>query len=203
MRQRNIALLVGMAAIAAAGCGPKLLVPPRLDLVPFGQVGLITFTVENAKGDLNQLATEYFAAEVLASQGGMEVLELGELETVLNEVGRERLEPRTAQAVGDAYDVPAVFVGHMKVSDVKPRAALVRFPSVEAVVSVQITVRLVSTESGGTMWSNSARATESVGGIALTDREIIFDAEDPNDAYGHLVEHLVYELTRDFRPTYR
>jgi len=196
----SIALL---AAAATTACGSRMLVPPRLDLAELYRVGLVTFTMENAKGDLNVLATERFAGEVFAAQGGVEVLELGTADQVLAEIGEERLGPRAARAIGDEYELAAFFVGQIRASNVKPRASLIRFPSLEAVVDVQMTVRLISAESGATMWSNSARATETVGGLSLIDDEVVFGASDPNEAYGHLVEHLVYELTRDLRPTYR
>ena len=195
------ALLFSMAIVA--GCGPKLLVPPRLDLVELYRVGLVRFTIENAKGSLNEIATEYFAEEVFVAQQGVEVLELGTLEQVLEEIGRESFDSRAARAMGDEYDVSAVFLGHLTASNVKPRAALYEFPGLEAVVSVRLTVRLISTESGATLWSNSAHATETVGELGLSGDDIYFSAEDPYEAYGHLVEHLVYEVTKDLRPTYR
>ena len=203
MKQGGPILAAMLSGVCAAACGPKVLVPPRLDLAPYHRIGLVTFTMENAKGDLNLFATESFADEVFASQRGIELLELGQMEEILAETGRDRFDPRAAMALGDEYEIPAVFVGHLKVSDVRPRASISRFPSVEAVVSVEMTVRLLSTESGATLWSNSARATESVGGIALTAGDVIFSAEDPNAAYGRLVEVLIEELTQDFRPTRR
>jgi len=45
----------------------------RLDLQPYGRLGLVTFTVENAKGSLHEFATERFAEDMLAAQPGTEV----------------------------------------------------------------------------------------------------------------------------------
>jgi hypothetical protein len=118
-------------------------------------------------------------------------------------IRRDRFDPRAAQALGGEYDIPAVFVGEIKASPVRPRASISLNPRVEAVVTVDLTVRLLSTESGATLWSNTAQATESVGGLGLAGREIIFSAEDPDEAYGDLVAFLISELTRDFRPSYR
>jgi len=67
-------------------------------------------------------------------------------------------------------------------------------------VSVELTVRLLSTASGGTLWTRSSRATETVGEIGLVDGRPVFGAEDPDDAYGRLVEVLVDEVTMDLRP---
>lgn len=191
-----------MTLLLVAGCAPRVMVPPRLDLVEHNLLGLVTFTIENAKGSLHELATERFAAEIFASQRGVEVLELGDADRVLAEIGESRLNARAARAIGEEYGVPAVFVGHLKVSDVKPRGAVLRFPRVEATVSVEITVRLLSTESGATRWSTTARATELVGELGLTGGDVYFSAEDPNEAYGRLVDRLIAEVTADLRPTW-
>jgi hypothetical protein len=82
-RSASAVTLVLLAAAAACG-GNRVLVPPRLDLRPYGKLGLATFTVENAKGALHQFATERFAEEMLAAQPGIEVLELGPLDSELD-----------------------------------------------------------------------------------------------------------------------
>ena len=186
------------------GCSSKYVwVAPRLDLQPHSPVGLITFTIENAQGTLHEVATRRFAEAAFAGQEGIEILELGEAETVLAAVGEPEMGPRAAQRIGAAYDVPAVFVGHLVVSDVKPRGVLPPFggPHVEATVSVELTVRLLSTRSGGTLWTRSAAATETVGEIGLSGGRPYFGAEDPNEAYGRLEDHLIELVTRDLRPT--
>ncbi len=198
---------VGGAALltfTAMGCGgSKVMVPPRLDLVPHQRVALVTFTVENAKGSLNQFATQRFAEEALAAQAGIEILELGEQEWLLEQTGERRYGPASARAIGEEHDVPVVFTGHMIVSNVKPRAAF-DFPRVEAgaEVDVSLSVRLLSTGSGGTLWSNSARATADVAHLSMDGGVPIFGGRDPQEAYGELVDFLIYEVTRDLRPTW-
>ncbi len=176
--------------------------PPRVDLTEYYRVGLVTFTIENAKGSLHELATERFLNDVLGGQPGIEVIELGDAEQVLAEIGESDLDARAAQRIGDAYDVPLVFFGHIKVSDVKPRGQLVglQLPHLEANVTVDLRVRLLSTESGGTTWSNSARATETVGQVGFDGTMLYFSAEHPDEAYGRLVNYLVSEVSADFRP---
>ena len=42
-----------LVLLVLSGCGGgrrSVLLPPRLDLQPYGRLGLVTFTVENAKG---------------------------------------------------------------------------------------------------------------------------------------------------------
>jgi len=202
MSSRRLIALLFIAAFSALGCASKrVLVAPFLDVTPYGRVGLVTFTAENAKGELNTLATEYFAEQVLAAQA-IELLELGEQGQLLAELGMNRMDVEALRAIGEAYDVPAVFLGDLNVSGVEPRASLSAL-RVEATITVQGAVRLVSTESGGSIWRESARISDRVGHLTLTGGIPDFSAEDPRKAYGPLVEALAYQLTMDVRPTWR
>ena len=204
MKSGKLLCALVLTIAVSGGCSrTRVLIPPRFDLAAFYRVGLVNFTMEEARGELDELATEYFSREIFASQSGIELLELGDMDDVLAETGRERFDPRAAQALGREYDIPAVFVGVINASPVRPRASITRFPVVEAVVSVELTVRMLSTESGATLWSNTAQANETVGGLGLSGRDIVFSAEDPDEAYGDLVALLINELTSDFRPHYR
>lgn len=191
-RRATGVLLVLLSGVA---CGShRVQVPPQLDLVPYGRVGLATFTVERARGSLHELATRRFEEEILSAQRGIEVQELGPADS-----------PAAAQARAAERDVPVVFFGQLKVSAVQPRGGLLglTLPHVEATVSAELTVQLVSTKSGGTLWRASATASEKVGEVALIGGEPYFSAKDPKDAYGHLVNRLVAAVTRDFWPTWR
>ena len=72
------AMVVAGGALAVAGCSSQLArVPPRMDLGGYDRVALVTFSADPAKNSLGQLATERFAEEVLTSQSGFELIELG------------------------------------------------------------------------------------------------------------------------------
>ena len=198
--------IVAMAGISCGGGTRRVntRVPPMLDLGQYGRVALANFTIENAKGQLNVLATQRFSEEILAAQR-VEVLEIGSADSVLQRVGEVQFSSASAQAVGASRDVPAVFAGHLKVSNVKPSGKVfgLNLPRIEATVQVDLTVGLFSTKTGGTLWRASASATEKVGGLGLVGGEPYFTAKDPNEAYGHLVNLLVSSVTSDLRPTWR
>jgi hypothetical protein len=198
-----VALAVALAAFGCASHHVVIQVPPRLDLVPYGRVGLVTFTVEGATGSLNDLATQRFEEQILAAQTGFEVLELGSADSVLQRAGVTELGPVAAESLGTQRGVPAVFFGHLKVSSVQPSGVLMGLAQghMEATISAELSVQLVSTRSGGTVWRASATAREKVGQVSLAGGVPSFSARDPNVAYGQLVNHLVYTATRDFRPT--
>jgi len=198
-------LVVVFVLLLGACARPRVLVPPRLDLRPHAPLGLVTFTVENAKGSLHYLATERFSEFVLEAQPGLEILELGNMDTLLARVGERELGIMSAQELGKQRGVPAVFAGHLKITN--PRASggiggLVT-PHLEATVRVDLTVRLLSTRTGGTLWRSSAWATEKVGGVRIVGGELDFAARDPKEAYGRMVNRLVQLVTQDMWSTWQ
>jgi hypothetical protein len=195
------AVLSCLLGLAACG-GTTVMIPPRLALAPYQPVGQIAFTTENARGALGGLATDRFRDQIFAAQAGVEVLELGDQDTVLAAIERPRLDGEAVRAIGEREGVSALFAGHLLVSNVKPRARLGPMPAVSADVTVTLTVRLFSTESGATVWSSSAQATETIAGLAVVNGTPVFGAKDPEDAYGALVNRLVHRVTRDLWPTY-
>lgn len=165
----------------------------------------MTFSIENAKGSLHTLATARFAEAVLKAQPGIEILELGPADTLVARAGEREFGPLSAKRVAETHQVPVVFLGHLKVSDVKPTAKFqgLTVPRIEANVTVQLSVRLVSTASGGTLWRSSSTVTRTIGRLGMSGGVPYFSAEDANEAYGELVGYLVHQVTWDFRPTWR
>jgi hypothetical protein len=195
MISRTATLLL---VLCAAGCAAnRVRVPPRLDLRPFAKLGLVTFTVENAKGSLHQLATDRFEEEVLAAQPGLEILDLGPLDSALD-VAR-------AQQIGKQRGVAAVFAGHLKVTNPQASGGIAGLltPHLEATIRVDLSVRLLATQSGGTVWRSSAWATQRVGEVALVGGELNFAARDPKEAYGALVNRLITLVGQDLWPTWQ
>ena len=191
--------------LALSACGAHYAqVPARLSLQPYGRVALVTFSTEQANSDLSAAATRRFAEELLASQSGVELLELSAADSSLRALASTGDASALAQALGREKNVPAVFLGQLTVSGVKPRGRLsgVGALSVRASVSAELTVRLLSTSTGGTVWRSSAAANGTVGRLAIADRTPSVAVRDPNEAYGEVVDELVRGVTRDLRPTW-
>lgn len=186
-------------ALALGGCASKYAqVPPRLDLQPYGRVALVAFSADQSGDELGTLATQRFAEALLASQSRVELLELADTGAL-----RPADPAALAQALGREKDVPAVFVGHLKVSGVRPKGRIggIGTVNVRASVSAELTVRLLSTSTGATVWRSSASADGNVGRVSLSDRPSIA-MRDPNEAYDEVVDRLVSSVTRDLRPTW-
>lgn len=183
---RTALALCGTMAVAA--CAAKYTqVPARVNLEPYRQVALVTFSAERADTGMSVLATEQFAEALLASQG-VELLEIGTRDSALSAL--------------EAKGVPAVFVGHLKLSDVKPRGHVgAAGMHLRGAVSAELSVRLVSTRSGGTIWRSSAAADGTVGRVSVSRGLPSVAMRDRERAYGELVRTLVSGVTRDLRPT--
>jgi hypothetical protein len=152
---------------------------------------------------MSSLATQRFAEALLGSQSGFELLEVADADSLLKGYVTDGDGAALAKALGREKDVPAVFVGYLKVSGVKPRGHLgVSGMNVRAAVSAELTVRLLSTRTGGTVWRSSAAAQGTVGKLAISDRLPSIAMRDKEEAYGEVVSQLVTDVTRDLRPTW-
>ena len=129
----NHAFRLAPARAMLAVCGPLALsacaahyaqVPARLNLQPYGRVALVTFSTEQTSRDLSGLTTQRFAEALLASQSGIELLELSSADTSLKALAAAGDPTALAQAIGREKHVPAVFLGHVTASGVTPRGRL-------------------------------------------------------------------------------
>ena len=179
----------GMTALS--GCAAKYSqVPPRLALQPYGRVAVITFSENNGNRELSAVATQRFAEALLRSQTGFEVLELQPTDSAL--------------AALAARNVAAVFLGELKVSGIQPRGHLAAPATLNlnAAVSAELSVRLLSIKSGGTVWRSSSSASRTVGRLVTGGRLPSVSVRNPDEAYGEVVDELVAGVTRDLRPTW-
>jgi hypothetical protein len=192
------------ACLLLSACASKYSqVPARLNLAPFGRVALVAFSVDQPNDPIGSLATQQFAEALLNSQNGFELLELGSADSSLKTLAPDADPVVLAQALGKQKNVPAVFIGTLKVSRVKPKGHIgASGVNVRAGVSAELTVRLLSTSTGGTVWRSSSMASGTVGQLNISDRLPSIALRDKEDAYGELVRQLVVDVTRDLRPTW-
>jgi len=205
MRKLSGVVLAVVMVTGLACAAKRVLVPARMDLHPYGKIGLVTFSVENAKGNLHEFATERFSENVLSAQPGIEILELGNVDTMMQRLGERELGPLTAQELGRQHGVAAVFAGHLKVTNPSATGGLggLLTPHLEATIRTDLTVRLLSTQSGGTVWRSSAWATQRVGGVSIVAGQLNFAARDPKTAYGPMVNTIVNIVTQDMWSTWQ
>jgi hypothetical protein len=197
-------VLAVCGTLALSACASKYAqIPARLDLRPHGQVALVTFWAPEEHRGMSELATRRFAEALLAGQPGVELLELPASDSVLRSFPRGTDPVVLAQALGEARGIPAVFVGELRVSGMKPRARVaVGDLKLRATVSADLGVRLLSTRAGGTLWRSSSSASGTVGGVALAGGLPSVSLRDTEEAYDEIVGTLVERVTADLRPTW-
>jgi len=201
------AVVLAVVVFVYAACGPVIIEPPLVDLFSMKRIGLIAFDLEEAEGNLGDMATQRFLQEIQWAQRGVQVVELGTKEEVLAAVEQERLGPEAARAVGDRYGVTAFFTGFVRVSDIKPEidlASIIRSLSVRASFTIEVTGRLIGTDSSATIWTDSVTDKKSVARLTLTKGRIPwFDLSSQDKIYRKMIDRLVIAITRDFRPSKR
>jgi hypothetical protein len=195
----------GVLSFAAlCGCSSTVLVtvPPRVDLAPYRTLGVIQFT-SNAAGTVNARATQQLQEQVQAAQPGTRFIELGSRETVLAAVGRNQLDADAARRIGRKYGVAAVFLGELAYSDPKTDIRVSDLTKLEGGVRTEvrgdISARLLETETGASVWSNSGWVRRQVGRINVSAEYGVSGAMSKSDPREEMVPALVYQLTHDFR----
>lgn len=191
------------ASLLLSACSSKYSqVPARLDLAPYGRIALLTFSADEPNDGMSALVTQRFAEALLASQSGVELLELSSADSALRAMPANADGATIAQVLGKR-NIPAVFVGTLKVSKVKPRGHIdASGVNVRAGMSAELTVRLLSTSTGGTVWRSSSVANGTVGRLNISDRLPSIALRDKEEAYGEVVRQLIVDVTRDLRPTW-
>jgi hypothetical protein len=185
----------------SCGGGKRVMVPPRIDLKDHEVIGIVQFTCTH-EGKLGPYATSEFVNSMRRDQDMVRVVDLGNEKEVLKAAGVKKLDRDGFQAVGDKLEVETIFVGELKVSDIRPKidiGLLFGALSFRAEVDATLSVRMIEASSGASVWSSSASASREIGGITLFGgKNFAFNADNPDEAYGDLVDFLVAQITDDF-----
>lgn len=205
MKKRYVMWLVALAAVA--GCAKYTIAPPAINLMDYADLGMVAFRAEGVQGDLGAAAAQFFLEEITRAQR-VPVVELGEPGDVLAKIDRRAFDRETAKAVGAEYGVRSYFLGDVTISKVKPQvdlaAPLAKTLFVRTTFDIAMTVRLVSTESGATIWTESLRREGTVGALGMGPNGTpTFSLRDKSEAMSNLLREMAYQLTWDFRPTRR
>jgi len=200
-------LIILTAFVMLYGCShtEKVLLPPKVELKAYRNIGVIEFST-NAEHNLRQYVTQNFIQNVQSAQPGTRVLELGSEDHVLKSLKCRELDLKTIKSIGDEYNVDALILGHLQISEIKPNVKI--FSASQAVrahvyVEAALRTKILETDSGATLWTKANAEKMSVAKLNLaTAGSFGFSASDPKEKYGKLVPGLVYANTSDFRSRY-
>ena len=194
---RTVIVLVACLAIVAAGCAPRyqtVTLAPRIDLTEHQIIAVVEFDSSN-EGELGRLATRRFTDLARRDQGLVRMMNV--------HPDTEQRNSAVFKELGQRYDARTILVGSLEVSDIRPELSISKTllsGSLTANVDATLTVDLIESATGASIWSASARTTTTVGHISVFNgKEFAFDAEDPEQAYGDLIDTLVMRVTSDFR----
>ena len=207
MKKGHLAWMLILFAVAGCAGSKYTIVPPAIDLTGYETVGLVTFKVENAKGDLDSLATQLFLQEVTAAQR-VPVVELGRSDEVLSGIGKASFNREAALAIGEKHGIEVFFLGEIKISKVKPQvdllAPLSKALFVRAKFDIAVTARLVSAANGATLWTQSSVREGTVGALGMgADGVPTFGMQDKNETMNNLLREMMFRMTWEFRPSRR
>ena len=198
-------LVISLAILFGCSHTEKVLIPPRVELKTYPIIGVIEFST-NAEDTLKPYVTQNFIQNVESAQPGTRILELGGREQLLRAMGHSQLNPETIRSIGKKYNVDAVILGHLQVSEIKPKVnvfADARSLNAKAYIEAALSTRILETDSGATLWTRATTGKTQVARISLMEHGAIsFGVSDPKEKYGQLVPELVYVNTTDFRSRY-
>jgi len=201
---KNIIICGLVFVFILLACAPRIKVPPKINLLNYEVIGIIEFS-STSEGPLASLATKKFMEALREDQAIVRIIELGSEADILEDISRSRLDADAYKAIGEMTEVNTIFSGELVVSDVRPNIKLSLFTtgmSFTAEVDAALTCQMVETETGATIWNASASTTREVGHVSMFSSIFVFDAENPDKAYGKLIEDLVERTTKDFRVTW-
>ena len=202
-----IILEMAAAMLILFGCShtEKVLMPPRVVLSNYYTIGVIEFST-NAEDTLKPYMTQNFIQYVQSAQPGTRILELGDEGQILRSLGQNNLNPETIQSIGKKYNVDALILGHLEVSEIKPKINVytaAKALSAKAYIEAALSTRILETGSGATFWTRVSSSKAKVANIKVLDAgSVSFGISDPKDKYGKLVPELAYANTSDFRSYY-
>ena len=196
--------LLSLAALCGCSSTVLVTVPPRVDLSAYRTLGVIEFS-SNATGAIGARASQQLQEQVQAAQPGTRFIELGSREAVLAAVGRNQLDADAARRIGRKYGVAAVFLGDIAYSEPKTDIRVNDLTKLEGGLRTEvrgdISAKLLETESGASVWSNSGWVRRQVGRLNVSAEHGVSGAMTQSEPRDEMVPALVYQLTQDFRPS--
>jgi hypothetical protein len=192
-----------LLVLSMPGCASRqtVTIAPRIDLKQHELIGVVEFD-SSSEGELGPLATRRFTESARRDQGLVRVVSIGSSEEALRSVGRKEWDAETFRALGREHGVETIVIGNLSVSDIRPNIRIdrsLRSGSLTAQVGAELDVQMIETATGASIWNTSGRASQSVGHVSVFGgKDFVFDAEDPEGAYGGLIDTLVAQVTSDF-----
>ena len=200
-----VILLICIPVVFACAHREKVLVLPRVNLIPYHAIGVIDFS-STPRDDLRGYVTQNYIQTVQSAQPGVRFVELGSKEQVLSRIAHKNFDIDAIKAIGKTYHVDALICGDFTTTEPKPTlrvSSSLKSLQAGAIVQASLSAKIWETDSGVILWTNSTAGEKKVAGLqASANGDVRFGASDPQEAFGQLVPEMVYINTTDFRSYY-
>ena len=208
-RALSLALLAAAAFACASHQGPPppppVQVPPQIDLKEHEIIGVIEFK-SSGRAALGPLATRKFTDVARRDQGLVKMVPLGTEAEVLRSIGRDKLDPAAMIEIGRQRNVKTILVGTIDAANLKPAVRVatdLKAAGLTSQVKVTLDAQLIDAATGASMWNSSTNSTGTLGHVDVAGGHgVWFDADDPERAYGALIDDAIGRATRPFRVTW-
>jgi len=209
MLRKRIGLLFALLlTLPIAPCGGKKVtveIPPQIDLTRLGTIGVVTFDVQSEE-QLPGEITLKFIQHLQSAQPGVPILELGNEEKVLHEIGFDTLDTEAVKAIGRKYDIDSLLTGTLEVTQSLPDVKIgqdLTSMSAASYVHGNLNARLRQTRTGATLWSNGAHGKWKLAGLNVTSGSLSSAGmNNVGDTYKKMLHELARVGTVDFRKSY-
>ncbi|MBS2031791.1 MAG: hypothetical protein JST54_28100 [Deltaproteobacteria bacterium] len=198
--------LAALVLLVGVGCShthiERVTVPPQVDLTHYTAVALIDFSSPANRGQLPSYATHQFLQRVLEAQPNARIMQLGTLQQALASVGKSQLDADAIRAIGQKNGAQAVFAGTLELTDAKPTVSVANFAhnvGVSADVNANLAATLYDAGNGTIVWTSSAAAHDSAGGVSLNGGDVGVGVEGTDNAYTRMIQKTTWSIADPFR----
>jgi len=185
-------------------CSARMTSPPKTDLSQLKKIGIVTFSVKNAKGVLDDMATDFLRRQLREYYRNSELIILPDLLKIFSDAVERGNINETVKKISSEHGLDALFIGEISVSDFIPDMkvqSLMQRSRIRMKFRMNAVLKLYSGNSGSDIWNGSSSNV----GYASYDhfaRNInpVFYVSDNDESYVRFVRKLIYFLTEDLRP---
>lgn len=199
-------ILILIIVLFFLNCGTTKVSPPKIDMVTGGKIGVVTFKVENARGVLDEIATELLIGHLKKYYEKSEIILLGKPEDIkLKEFGLN-VSINTLKKLCIEQKLDSILFGKIIVSNIRANMkikSLLQRSRISAKFRMTAELNIYSALPGKITWKGSAykEGNASYDHYAR-DLNPDFYVSDKDESYRKFVRKLIYSLTEDFRSSH-
>jgi len=199
------AIILIIVSFFTLQCAVKSTAPPKTDLSGYSRIGIVEFAVKNARGVLDEMATERLAQHLREYYKNAEIVLL---ENPPETFGKKPEELRdTVREIASAHELDALFLGVITVSDFRPDmklGSLMKRSRIRTKFRMTAELKLFHGGSGEQIWKDSySREGHASYDHFAKNINPDFYVSDKDESYVRFVRNLIYHLTEDLRPSYK